>query len=38
LHEPHNRKRGDRFPAAGFADDPERLAGKDLEADIVYGG
>ena len=37
LHQPHDRQRGHRLAAARFADQPERLAGANLEADVVDG-
>ena len=36
LHQPQDRHRGDRFAAAGFADQPQRLSGPHLEAHVVY--
>ena len=35
--DPEQRQRGDALPAAGFSDDPERLAGSDVEGDAVDG-
>ena len=35
LEKPHQRKRGDALAGARFADDAERLAGRDREADAV---
>ena len=35
LEEPQDRERGHRLAAARFADEPERLAGGDLEAHIL---
>ena len=37
LHQPHDRQSGHRLAAPRFADQPERLAGVDLEADLVDG-
>ena len=34
--EAEQRERGDRFSAARFADEPDRLAGADVEADAVH--
>ena len=35
LNQPQDRQRGDRLSAARFADDPDRLAGPDVEGDAV---
>jgi hypothetical protein len=35
--QPHDGQRGDRLAAAGLADQPDRLAGVDVEADAVDG-
>src|SRR5688572_31827510 len=35
LDQAHYRKRGDRFAAARFADEPQGFTGSNLEADIV---
>src|SRR6266566_4159309 len=35
-HEPKNRERGDGLAAARFADDPECLAGIQVERDVVH--
>ena len=35
--EAHERERGDRLPAAGFADEAERLAGLEVERHAVDG-
>ena len=36
LHEPQNRHRRHRLPAARFADQSQRLASTKLEADVVH--
>jgi hypothetical protein len=35
--QPEDRQRSHALPAAGFANDPERLASGDLESDAVHG-
>ena len=35
LHEPENRQRRHRFAAARFADDAQRFAAPQLEADVI---
>ena len=36
LHQADDRERGDRLAAAGFADQPQRLAAADLEGHVVH--
>jgi hypothetical protein len=36
-NEPENREPGDRFPAAGFTDEAERLATRNVEGDAIDG-
>lgn len=37
VDQPHDRPRSDAFPGAGFADDPERFAGRNRQRDPVNG-